>query len=263
MLTEEYLYYLQLEQNFSINERELLNELSLGDIKKVFKKINIAEKIVERYGITKSSIKSVALQCSKTVKNLYKKGTTPEEASKEISNIILEKSKNNLKLLSKKVNELSIGEKIFIALIMIYILLVFSSIISTVLAVFVDQETLISITTIIVAPMLEEALKSFFINMNMPWTGTAVVFGIELIQYVIMILLTEGKLVKALLVRAAGLLMHFTTTFIQKKLIDAAKGSNHEEVVLFAAWLSGVCIHVTWNFIAVKYNTQLTGWLNK
>ena len=116
---------------------------------------------------------------------------------------------------------------------------------------------------VVVAPMLEEAVKNWFIQKNMPWVGTGVVFGIELVMYVFSIMAAGGSLPAALVARLAGLLMHFGTTAIQKYMMDKDKDKGYDVMpgqqkqTVLLAWSTGVLIHATWNALAIMYSKDL------
>jgi hypothetical protein len=62
-----------------------------------------------------------------------------------------------------------------------------------------------------------------------------------------------------MIVRLSSLLLHFTTTFIQKKIIE--KGEENKKDYLFTAWIAGVAVHSMWNILAAVYQENIAGWV--
>ena len=149
------------------------------------------------------------------------------------------------------------------ALLGLFVILVIGTVFGSILLPMVGDAVTMKIMTIVVAPMTEEALKTYFIARGLPWVGTAVVFGLELVQYIGTIVMQGGKLSKALVLRAISLLMHFSTTYIQKKIIDSAVDEDDIKKKMFVAWLTGCAVHMAWNVFAIVYNNELMAWSQK
>ena len=92
----------------------------------------------------------------------------------------------------------------------------------------------------------------------MPWSGTGIMFGFEFISYVMKIISVGGSLPVAILIRVAALGMHFSTTYIQKLIIDKGEDKVDNTKYLFAGWMCGVAIHMTWNTFGTIYNKELS-----
>ena len=99
----------------------------------------------------------------------------------------------------------------------------------------------------VVAPMTEEALKNYFIQMKMPWMGVSIVIGLEADMYLTNMIRKGYNIPMAVLARVVALAIHFSTTFIQKKIIESGEDKYGDSDRAFIAWMVGVAIHASWN----------------
>ena len=94
----------------------------------------------------------------------------------------------------------------------------------------------------------------------MPWIGTGVTFGLEFIHYLGQALFGGASVViKYAIARLSPLLMHFATTYVQKKIIE--KGEEKGEDARFKAWVVGVGIHSLYNLTAVLLRNNLDSFI--
>ena len=86
--------------------------------------------------------------------------------------------------------------------------------------------------------------------MGIPWLGTAIFAGFEGIQYVAMMVMGGMTVVKAVLLRLLPIMLHFSTTAIQKKIQETGK-PGEEDKKLLIGYAAGVGVHALWNIMAV------------
>lgn len=252
-----------------IKEAELILEkvdpMKAGGIVK--SRLKIAEKAVKEYGIAPEKLKMAGKNAVKKFRGYYDKGLKPKEASKQITTEILKVAQNHIQ---KAISKSSIGKKaqdsevkILIAIAAFIVILIMQGAITGLMALAGMPFGMGSVATvllvIVIGPMIEEAVKTWFIEKNMPWTGTAVTFGIEAILYINSMMMMGASLPAALIARAVALLMHFATTAMQKVIIDKAPTSKPEERAnyLFLGWCAGVLIHASWNALSLIYAKEL------
>jgi len=262
-LVEQYLFMTQqIEQNVCLNEIEsLIQELSLSDFSNYAKKFSLIEKALKQYGVSVEKLKLFSFKLKNKVEKMFDKGMTPEQASEQLVNALKDEAIATAKHLASKYNEETLPNKIYIALCMFITVLMINSIIGSILIPIAGDKAF-SILAVVVAPMVEEAAKNYFIAQGLPWVGTGIVFGLELLQYLLSLMMQGLKIGKIIILRIASLLMHFGTTFVQKKIIDSSDSDSEGDYnnKRFIAWTVGVGIHATWNLFAIIYNDQIIGW---
>lgn len=259
---EQYLYLVQeIEQSKCLLEVEvMLNEISLDDVKKYVSNMKVVEDILKKYNVSVIELKRFGKILSNKVTSLYKKGVPVEEASNVITKDMTNYAMKKIKTLLYRYEEMSLTEKILLSLSFFIIVGMINGLAADlVYSITGDAEASHYITAIVVAPMTEEGIKNYFIEKGMPWVGTGVVFGLEFLAYVLMMIKGGISIGKALIARLIGLLIHFTTTFIQSKIIDTAEVDNEDdrEQKRLIAYVTGVCIHAAWNTFAVVYNKEI------
>jgi len=266
ILINNYLGFLQsIEQSYVITETDYLIEIiskeKLTNLTK--KQLEFVEKTFAKYKINISSLKSKAKQQAYKLKAEFDKGKTPEEVSNKLVLHVSKEVKNVLKKSKDKIKEISTTKKILISIIAFLIMVYVNTIISQLLLLVISNpSTIISIIVLVVAPMIEEASKNFFIKKDMPWIGTSVVFGLEAVHYIAQLIFSGGAAIARMaVIRLVALLMHFSTTYVQKKIIE--KGEAEEKDRAFIAWTIGVGIHVSWNALALLINDKTTAWIVK
>jgi hypothetical protein len=267
-LLEQYLYLVQHE-NFDeyLKETELiLQEFSLADVMTFTKKFTLMENILKKYNVSLDKLKSEGAGLKDKVKSMFDKGMTPEQASDEVVKMLRSQISTSVKKLANDYPEMATSEKITLAIGTFFLVGTISGLVLTLLVSSVGQTKGMWILATITAPMLEEALKSYYIEKGMPWSGTAIFAAIEGVQYVIGMIVSGKSVAKALITRLATFLMHMTTVFVQKKIMDAeSKDATEEEHSKrrFVAWVVGISIHSSWNLLAMIFEKDLTAWLDK
>ncbi len=266
IIVDSYLCYLQSMEKINIlSEQEHLLEAISAEklVSKTQAQMKQIEKFMNKYKVNVSAINSKAKSIGKSIvpalKKAYKAGKKPEDFSKEFITKISKEINNLLKPLVDEVKKGTLTNKILWALGFCIMISFFNVLFGSIFVLLFDPVVAIIMTALVIAPFIEEAAKTFFIKAGMPWIGTGIVFGLELVQYVIQLIVSGGSLVKSLILRLCSLLMHFSTTFIQKKIIE--KGKEKGEDREFIAWTVGVSIHILWNTLALIYNTNLSSWV--
>ena len=189
-----------------------------------------------------------------SLKKWHSQGVDSNVAGLKLSKKIGKDVIRVVKSTAEEYPDLKLGQKIAIAFVAFIIVLVVQAILSVILILLIrDAKLVVTIIAVAMAPLVEESLKSYFIAKGMPWIGTGIVFGIEAVMYVFKMMIAGMTVGRVLLVRAIGLLMHFGTTAIQKKFTEA----DHA----FAGWILAVCIHATFNIVAISLDPQIASWL--
>jgi hypothetical protein len=224
------------------------------------------EKTLKEYGVSVDKLKSAGSVIGKKLKGYHEKGMKPQEASKMIVKDMVTAGTGAMMKVKKKFDLAAAAaegaKKVLISLLFYVMIVLASSIIATILqmtgvfAIFGPAMS-IMIMVIVVAPMVEEGAKNYFIQKGMPWIGTGVVFGIEAIQYIVSLMAVGMSLPSAIILRASSLLMHFSTTMIQKYIMSKATTPEEEQAAAWAGWVAGVMIHSTWNTLAIVYNGEI------
>lgn len=189
-----------------------------------------------------------------SLKKWHSQGLGPNVAALKLSKEMGKDVIRVVKSVATEYSDLKLGQKIAISIVAFIVVLVVQAILSVILILLIrDPKLVVTIIAVAIAPLVEESLKTYFVAKGMPWIGTGIVFGIEAVLYVFKMMSAGMSVGKALLVRAIGLLMHFGTTAIQKKFAEA----DHA----FAGWILAVCIHATFNVVAITFDPKIASWL--
>jgi len=259
-LVEGYLNYVQQDFNlkdFVITEAQMETFLSEAEV--VGKKVNsylekVETKYKKLYSISFESIKKLGKTQGKRLKTEFKKGTTPEELGKKIA----KSSKDFIIAQAKKaVNSakgLTITEKVAGGILAFMIIIFINTMLMTLLTGLLSPPVVTQVVAVVIAPMVEEAAKTYFIKIGMPWIGSSIVFGLEAIMYIMNLVMAGAKVSKVIILRLTALLVHFSTTYVQKKIIDK---NGDESTSLYVAWACGVAIHASWNTLSLLLNDKI------
>jgi len=258
----QYLNFIQeVDYDKILAEQEYLIEgVNKDDIDKISKKFNLIKKISAKYGIYEKEIKKMVSSAEEKVMDLYESGVQPKEAGEKLSSLLKKEIVKKIKSVHTKYKygQLRADEKILIAIAGFIIVFAVNIMILKLLAASsLSQIKAIYIASVILGPIIEESLKTYFIAKKMPWVGTTVAFGIEAVQNAFMAIQMGGNIAKVIILRTAALLMHLTTTFIQKKIID---NYDDDSKAIFIAWLSGTVVHMTWNLATLLNAEKIATW---
>lgn len=258
-----YLAEIQLyERSIVITEDQMMQYLlEMPDLsKKVTDFISWGEKKLKSlHNISLDPIKKLGKKQGEMLRREFKKGTSPEQLGIKVAKSAKSFMIKQVKQSYEKLAELNLGEKVLISIMAFFVIIFVNTLLANLLATVVSVETTIKVLGLVIAPMVEEAAKNFFIQQGMPWIGTSVVFGIEAIQYIINLFFMGANVGKALILRLATFLLHLVTTFVQKRIIES--GDEDESKALFIAWAAGVAIHASWNLFGFLINDKAAAFL--
>lgn len=249
--------YLEIHDDYSfIQENELLIEaMNFNRLQKVFTKhFSMAEKILKKHKVPVQKIKATGKRMGKVVEKGYRQGIPPDRIAAQIQRSVIKDIRGVIAPLEK---DDSIGDKLLLAIAGLVVMMFIGSLMGVVMlgpAAIFGIEPLFLVACV-VAPLTEEALKAYFIEMGIPWLGTSIFAGIEAIQYVTMLMIGGMGAMKAVLTRTLPVLLHFGTTAIQKKINDSPK-EGEEDKKFFMAYAAGVGIHAMWNIMAIVIHVR-------
>lgn len=227
--------------------------------------LSVAKKYLSDNGIDVNRLKTGAKSIALSVKNDFKSRKNANVISKNLalktsSLIKKEMSRVRSKIYSK---DKSVSEKIFASIALLGALLLVALIVDILVSIFFGPTIGSLISALIAAPVLEEAAKQISITENYPWIYTSIFAGFEFIGYVVMLVLKGYRLGPVLIARGVGLILHFSTTYIQKYFAEKeqTKGptsfSDYEKFDTIGYYI-GVGVHFTFNLLALIFNEKLT-----
>lgn len=272
--TEAYLLSLSFEEQIEERVDQLLQEgLTFDAIAKKYKTLMVkAEKILKANNISVAKLKSKGKAFGNRFQKLYDQGKTPKQASKQFMSELLSFTKklakpviDKAKAAGEATEESSTAAKIGVAVVFFIILMIVNTAIMIPLAIAFGPMVGLTLVAIIVGPILEEAVKAYFVANNMAYIGTAVTFGIEYLNYVVMMVGSGMALPVAMMIRVIPLMMHFITTWIQKFFYEKGKETgipSEMEKQQFVGWCGGVAFHMAFNALALIYNDELIAIFN-
>ncbi len=228
------------------------------------KNIKIVKKILLDNGIDVSRIQNQGLLLGKTVKNDIKNREKPEVIQNKLIKGAAKIIKKEAISAKKSFEEKSLSEKIARSLFIFVIVLFLNTLFGGIFIGFLDPEVGIAVLAVVIAPLVEESAKRLSIIHDHPWIYTGIFAGLELLQYVISLISAGGLLVPVLIVRLIALLMHFSTTFIQKYFKEKGEEKNKqgmENNLEMIGYFLAIGIHVTWNIIGLIMNKKIGAWI--
>jgi len=110
--------------------------------------------------------------------------------------------------------------------------------------------------TIVVAPLVEEFMKRIAVQMKIPYKYTGIFAGFEFILYISRFLAMGMTMPVIFAFRIPPVIMHFVTTFIQKKMHERGEGDPKSSSSQ-AGYLMAVVFHSVYNDLAVIYNKEI------
>ena len=221
-----------LNEKFILQEMKFPSVSSLTDSYK--KNIQVIDKVLEDHKITKAEIKSEAEKIALTIKTYSKQGLSSKELASRIQPLVSHSVKSKISELTSSGNlplEIvkSIGMTFAIALMNNVAVLVLGG-----------GPAAMVMTITIFAPIAEELGKNIAIRGKYPWVYTGVFSGIEAIMYI----MKFSKVPYIFLYRAMAIALHFTTTYIQKKVSEKELSTD---AGLEKGFFAGVLIHSLYN----------------
>jgi tryptophan-rich sensory protein len=246
-----------LEEGFNQNKIDKLKD-------SYDKNIKIVKKILLDNGIDVSRIQNQGLLLGKTVKNDIKNREKPEVIQNKLIKGAAKIIKKEAISAKKSFEEKSLSEKITRSLIIFVIVLFLNTLFAGIFIGFLGAQVGIAVLAVVIAPLVEESAKRLSIIHDYPWIYTGIFAGLELLQYVISLISAGGLLVPVLIVRLIALLMHFSTTFIQKYFKEKGEEKNKqgmENNLEMIGYFLAIGIHVTWNIIGLIMNKKIGAWI--
>jgi len=228
------------------------------------KNIKIVKKILLDNGIDVSRIQNQGLLLGKTVKNDIKNREKPEVIQNKLIKGAAKIIKKEAISAKKSFEEKSLSEKIARSLFIFVIVLFLNTLFGGIFVGFLGAQVGIAVLAVVIAPLVEESAKRLSIIHDHPWIYTGIFAGLELLQYVISLISAGGLLVPVLIVRLIALLMHFSTTFIQKYFKEKGEEKNKqgmENNLEMIGYFLAIGIHVTWNIIGLIMNKKIGAWI--
>lgn len=228
------------------------------------KNIKIVKKILLDNGIDVSRIQNQGLLLGKTVKNDIKNREKPEVIQNKLIKGAAKIIKKEAISAKKSFEEKSLSEKIARSLFIFVIVLFLNTLFAGIFIGFLGAQVGIAVLAVVIAPLVEESAKRLSIIHDHPWIYTGIFAGLELLQYVISLISAGGLLVPVLIVRLIALLMHFSTTFIQKYFKEKGEEKNKqgmENNLEMIGYFLAIGIHVTWNIIGLIMNKKIGAWI--
>lgn len=257
MILEQYLDFLEYEDRLTESEIliESMSDITGKSVESLKKNSKVMVDLLKDHGISMDSIESTANKITKKIKNLMNRNLSPKEASKEVSKEL----SDSISSIVMKVHKSSAKTGVpvhakFLGSLSIFILLLVSQIVSTAILVPMVGNLTPAITSLIIAPLTEETAKRVAIGKKYPFFYTGFFSGIEFIGYVIPMINAGASIPGAIIVRLAGVLLHFTTTMIQKYIIDKY---GIESVAGKLSWVVAVIIHMIYNTLALVFNNSI------
>lgn len=246
-----------LEEGFNQNKIDKLKD-------SYDKNIKIVKKILLDNGIDVSRIQNQGLLLGKTVKNDIKNREKPEVIQNKLIKGAAKIIKKEAISAKKSFEEKSLSEKIARSLFIFVIVLFLNTLFGGIFIGFLGAQVGMAVLAVVIAPLVEESAKRLSIIHDHPWIYTGIFAGLELLQYVISLISAGGLLVPVLIVRLIALLMHFSTTFIQKYFKEKGEEKNKqgmENNLEMIGYFLAIGIHVTWNIIGLIMNKKIGAWI--
>lgn len=261
-VTDLYLESLQFEQ--TLNEYELLSEGKIQQIvDHVKNRLDLAKTYLAKFGINSKELVAKGSNFITTqAYKYYKQGLTPDKAAKKILSKLISIITPYLKKAVKKFKGMNIKAKFFVSLLLalaaIALVLIFNTVALDLLRqVGFSLWDAFRIGCVIVAPMLEEAMKTLFISIGIPYVGTAIFVGVETIVQGLVFAKDLSKLPSFLMSRILNNIFHFLTVILQKDIEKKSKEEQESTAKrLFKMWLTAFILHSTFNAIVLMRNQE-------
>jgi hypothetical protein len=208
---------------------------------------DLIERTLAYYNVDIEDLKKFNDKYVEKIKKMYAEGKTVEEATKllvqDVKDIIIQKASEKKYMFPRKI---VLGITLTIIAFMMN---------SYIIKLMIEHQSLMGYyaSLVIIAPIIEETIKMMFVGAEIEYTGTTVTFGIEFIYYVFLLINAGGNVPVAVFIRAAVLMMHYSTMFQQKFF--------QKRDSVFFGWLVGLITHSIWNLLGVVYNETFSNML--
>ena len=254
-IVDSYMDYIQSELNFSLNE-EFLQEIALIDKDKLVnsykKNMKAVKMVLKDHGVDLNYIESQGKKAASIVKNAHKRNIPPKDVSKTVINKVFKPSikkfvKGSITTADDDL-EIPAEEKVFRSLMIFFIVGIVNTFLMLLCVPLFGPEVAMVILAIVIAPFVEEYAKRMAIFGKYPFIFTGIFAGLEALQYIIMLLAAGKTLIFAVMIRVLGVMLHFSTTLVQKWFYDRYEGDKEKSLV---GYYVAVGIHSLFNTLAV------------
>lgn len=232
------------------------------------KNINTVKKVLIDHGINVNRIKSKGILLSKTFKNDIRNREKPEVIQSKIIKGVAKIVREEAISVKKEFDALELSEKIISSIFIFLIVLLLNTFLSLVGAILFSPQIASILLALVIAPIIEESAKRLAIVQKYPWIYTGIFAGLELLQYVTSLISAGGMIVPILIIRLLALLMHFSTTFVQKYFREKeTEKTEDEEGLEFKnkmdkiGYFLAIAIHVLWNTVSLIMNKKLEAFI--
>jgi hypothetical protein len=111
---------------------------------------------------------------------------------------------------------------------------------------------------LVIAPIIEEYAKRVAIAEDYPWVYTGIFAGFELLLYVIPVIMSGAAFGPFLILRVMSLVMHFSTTLIQKYFKEKGEEERYKNNYGAIGYFLAVGVHMMWNLMAVVFKEEIS-----
>lgn len=251
--TQNYIETLQYESIEILSEGAIIDK-----VKKIYEhvkdRIKSATSQFKKYGVSLASLtrKGVSKFKSKLWK-LYDSGKAPKDAAKQILKDMVAWIIPFFKPMYEKFQSMGKTQKLILKLLVAAMAVALVVILNTSLAALFARMGMSSIdalmtVAIAVGPPLEEALKTFFLGLGIPWVGTVLFNIVEFAVYMRMMFKGGGAGVGIVVSRLVTAIMHMLFMYTQKATYDEEKEKGKtDKKALFKAWVTATILHSAMN----------------
>jgi len=169
-----------------------------------------------------------------------------QDISKGIHRIVVNQEKS-----ITNVTDNDMRKAIHIFLCIMVVITIFQVLTLSLVAVgFISEMSSFVLTSVVFAPILEEAGKHIAITQNVPWVYTGIFAGAEAIIYIIRYAYSGIPFITLLIARAVAFGLHFALTYIQKYFYDKSV-KEKDETLAHTGYITAVGLHALYNTLAI------------
>jgi len=263
-LIDSYLNTIQFDYEL-LFESDYLTEGKVQQIiNHITNRLDIAKKHLGKFGINTKEISNKGKKfIIKEAHKLYEQGFTAKKAAKALMKKIISIILPYLKKAVKKFKAMDIKAKVAISLLLAIAAICLIIFLNSVGLELLRQAGLglwdaMRVMAIAIGPALEEAMKTFFISIGLPFVGTALFVGMETVFQGITMVKDLSKMPMHILMYLPTAVMHFLTVWLQKDIHEKSKAKQESTAKrLFKMWVAGFVMHAFFNAIAIFRNEDM------
>ena len=211
--------------------------------------MKVIKRVLRDYGIDVKQLEAKARKVGSSIKSDLK-NHNEKNITKKIADVVtkfIEESSEDLKDIT--------DSKVKRSLLLLLCLFVIGSILSLPIMIISPQIGIIIITCVI-APITEEVAKNIAIKGDYPWIYTGIFSGIEFVQFTTALLLSGVPLRAAILIRTITVIIHFTTTMVQKYFKEKGDKISDSTKNVTGLYI-GTIIHVIFNVLTLIFKKKI------